>query len=199
MMETVEKGVLGMFYPKILMREFYINHEEDIILGKTIVRYKNGTCRCVITEKDGVDYILWDGSGTSGAIRRKTFDELKSDCVIVKYMNTEKEYEGRDISSIEDVEADFDAIKDGYNYREVYKYIRHKETGEIRRFDCRKLNYTLNRGPHGKTEYVYTNDSYVEGIHKICSYETHVMSNDDIIKNWELIEPEFIDVGYDKK
>ena len=199
MVETIEKGVLGMFYPKILMKEFYINYDREIVLGKTIVRYKNGTCRCVITKKDGEDYILWDGSGTSGSIRRMTFEELKKTCVIVKFLNKNLYYKGRPITNIKELEADYKAMDDGHNYHEVYKYIRHKETGEIRRFECRKLNYTINRGPDSETEYVYTNNSYVYGMHKLCSYESHVMDNDDIIKNWELIDPEFTDVEYDKK
>lgn len=199
MVETIEKGVLGMFYPKILMKEFYIVDENDIILGKTIVRYKNGTCRCIITKKEDDVYVLWDGSGTRLAIRRMAFKELQLNCVIVKYMNIEKEYEGKEINSIKELEADYEAMNDGYNYRECFKYIRHKETGEIRRFDCRKLNYTINRGPDSETEYIYTNNSYVEGIHKICSYETHEMSNEEILRDWELIEPEFTDVEYDKK
>lgn len=199
-MEIIEKGVLGMFYPKILMREFYIRNEKDVHIGKTIVRYKNGTCRCVITEKEDGIYVLWDGSGTSGAIRRMTFEELKNVCVVVKYLNKEKDYVGKNITNIEELEADYKAIDNGYDYHEVHKYIRQKETGEIRRFTCRKIADSVRRPtPTGELEFIYTDSSYVDGIDPICSYVTHTMENEDIIKNWEMIEPDFIDVGYEKK
>lgn len=201
MVETIEKGVLGMFYPKILMKEFYINYDREIVLGKTIVRYKNGICRCVITKKDSEDYILWDGSGTSGSIRRMTFEELKKTCVIVKFLNKNLYYKGRPIRNIEELEADYKAMDDGHNYHEVYKYIRHKETGEIRRFECRKIagSESYKDPITGKSYFRYTDKSYVYGIHKLCSYKSYEMDNDDIIKNWELIDPEFTDVECDKK
>lgn len=197
--EIAEDGPLGLFYPKMLMKEFYIRSEDDIRLGQTTVRYKNGTCKCIVTDKDDVgNYILWDGGGASLSIRRKNFEQLKKDCVIVKFLDESFHYEGKEIKSIEDLHADYSAMDDGYNYREVFKYFRHKETGEIRRFECRSIKESIWHGP-GDVDYLYNDYSHVLKRHELNLHAEITMEHTEILKNWELIVPVFKDYNYYKK
>lgn len=197
--EILRKGPLDMFFPTMLMREFCINDESDIEVGKTTVRYKAGKCRCLITEfTENDDYVLWDGSGTCLSIRLKTFEELKDEFVIVKFLNEDLYYKGREINNVIDLEANYNYKETGYHYNPIHKYIKHKHTGEIVMFTCRSLKETIWHEP-GNVERVYNDYSYILKKHNLNLRAETELGNDEILKNWEVIEPEFVNYDYWKE
>lgn len=180
----------SLFYPEYRTREFYIDNEDQIKFGVTIVRYMNGKTRCIINgkSKEG-KYILDDASGTVLAIRLKTFEELKEDCVIVKFLDIEETMKqpGKPctIEAINDFS--FTRPEGQYNYGTLY--LRHKTNkADIMKFECKHLAETKWHGP-GNVEYVHHNDSFVS-----CDKGEDILMLNSVIENeYEMVEPIFGD------
>lgn len=194
--EVYDEGPLSLFYPDMLMREFFLISEKDISIGKTVVRYKNGKSRCRVMDIDDTgNYILWDGGGTSLSIKRIGLSDLIKDWVVVKFLVKDLQYKGREIRSIEDVQPNYSFDDNGYNYSTAYKYIKNKETGVICRYECRSVKETIWNGP-GDISMIYNDYSHVIIEHPV-DYEV-CLKDDYVVDKWEIINPIFMDYDFKK-
>lgn len=193
MKEMMNKDPFGLFYPEYKIREFYIHDEKQIVFNVTIVRYINGKTKCLITgkTKEG-KYILDDTSGTVLALRLMEFEELKDQCVIVKFLdiNATSKQPGKPctLDEIEKLNSPQFCPENQYTY-DGQVYLRNKkDKTDILKFECRHLAETEWYGP-GDVSYKYHNDSFVSGR----MGQDELLPNDVIENEYEMVEPIFGD------
>lgn len=193
MREMMTKDPFGLFYPEYRMREFYIKDEHQIVLNVSIVRYMNGTRRCLVTgkTKEG-KYVLDDTNGTALSIRVLDFEELKDEWVLVKFLDkvaTSKQ-PGKPCTIEELVEVNSPRFcsEDQYTYGGQMYLRNKKDKMDILRFECRHLSKTEWVGP-GEIIEKYHNDSFVLGENR----KDKLMLNSVIENDYEMVEPVFGD------
>lgn len=172
------KGCLSSSYPEMLQKEYWILHPKQIKVG-TVVRYRNGRVKCVVKEIKKNVYVISDMSTTRGDTRYVSHKEMMSDFVIVKFLDTNNLSQSLilDITELLPTNSQSKQCYKGFDE----KYILHKETGEIFKYACRRINDELIE---------YTDESYIIG----ANGRLKKIKNSDIIENYFRTDVTFKDV-----
>lgn len=162
-------------------RKYYIKHMNQLRVGSTVKHLATGN-RYVVIEKKKSKVTLDDGKGSYKSKFVTSFEMLKHDYVLLKFIDKTAGWQPSIILNMKELQVR--GPKDKQEFGMQYKYIINQFDNKIFRYECQHLNdYTDGFKPTGDS--VITDTETGERL---------VIRDEIILQNFYLVDPIFKDI-----